>query len=171
MQVSWFLSAKDFPLYFQDFVKYGQKQRDMNPSVSMVVGQLEQLSIRQERRIKNVTDLYHSNKLRHEHKEVYDEMMSWLRKTPHQRADDTLNILLSMIMLFQTDTSMHLEDRTSVERVQNTFIKVAHRYIKTVYPKDSGLRFQEGMRMVQTVKRFNEINTKRLEDFSFAPHV
>ena len=90
-------------------------------------------------------------------------MMSWLRRTPTSRVDDVLNILLSMIMLFHPDGAVHLEDRGQVEKVQNVFIQAAHRYISTTYPGESALRFQEGMRLVQTVKWFNDIHERRLE--------
>jgi len=49
--------------------------------------------------------------------------------------DRVLNILLSLVMLFNSDVGCPLEDKPAVERIQTSFLRVLRRYMEDLYPE------------------------------------
>jgi hypothetical protein len=49
--------------------------------------------------------------------------------------DRVLNILLSLIMLFNPEVEAKLEDKPAIERIQTAFLRVLKRYMQDAYPE------------------------------------
>ena len=166
MQVACLMSSHDFPSYFSDLLTYGRRQRESDPSAAAVVSRLEGLSLNHHHHqppTADVTQLYaDSGDLRGEHAAACGEITAWMRRRV-DHTDPVLNILLCMVMLFNPDVDedMLLEDGAAVARVQDTFVKIATRYVASEY---GDISFGEGMRrIVNVIRRFNRLHDERLK--------
>ncbi len=117
LQVAWFVSTSDFPVYFKDFVEYGR--RHLGENSRHILQHLEALTINYDR---NLSNLCPNGDHESERLAVYNQIMRWLRTTAESQSDCIINILLSMIFLFQPNEQ--LERRERVEKIQAKFMKV-----------------------------------------------
>ena len=171
-QVACLMSSRAFPSYFSDLLSYGRRQRESDPAAAAVVARLETLTLGggdHDHEESDVTQLYNSEELRAEHATACGEITQWMRRKRRNgdsgHTDPVLNILLCMVMLFNPDVDF-LEDPSAVERVRDTFVKMATRYVDSEYDDDDGgsETFGEGMRrIVSVIGKFNELHDKRLE--------
>ncbi len=80
------------------------------------------------------------------------------------RSDDHLNILLSLLMLFDPESVDFLEDKSKVERIHSTFVRMLAHYLDSATGGDrdeADHRFRTGMAMVAKIKRMQRIQEER----------
>ncbi len=124
--------------------------------------------------------------LKHEHSSLYKEVLRWLGHgstgeddfeiiskikiccylTIDRRSDDSMVILLCLLVLFNPASVDLLEDRDKVTRVYDNFVSMLGRYLKSLQEESeegaremSAMDFlsKKGIQIVDTVRRIQEI--------------
>ncbi len=116
-----------------------------------------------------------------------------VRLTPDSSTDLVLNVLMTLVMLFDVGgvraRGIRLEDPVRVDGMRNKFLRILQRYLRCAYPQvrvdtagkggsfldrfcefpttffqDGELRFQENMKSSSKCRRFYEIHKYRVDN-------
>ncbi len=90
--------------------------------------------------------------------------MPWVRKSAQGRTDPVLNVLLCMVMLFDAEglEDVILEDRLTVAKLRDAFVKCTERYVAAEYVVDCQFRFPAVLRATKEFRRFFDLHRKRI---------